>query len=297
MTPLPTYALVTPARNEAANLRRLADAVERQTVLPAVWLIVDNGSGDGTPALLRELEERHAWVRSIWVAPDPGVARGAPIVRAFNAGLAALGERPDVVVKLDADVSFEPDFFARLIGRFAEDPRLGMASGDCYEHDGKRWRVDNGARDHVRGATRAYRRECLAAVLPLEERMGWDGIDEVKAGLRGWRTTRFADLPFYHHRPLGEREGARLQKWIRQGDMHHYMGYRMSYLLLRALYRARRDPLALAIVWGYLEAVLERRPRCPDREVLAHLRAQQSVRHLPLRMREVFRPSAGTPAA
>jgi poly-beta-1,6-N-acetyl-D-glucosamine synthase len=285
-----SYALVTPARNEAANLRRLAAAVERQTVAPAAWVVVDNGSTDATADVARELAERREWAHVLWVAPETGAARGAPIVRAFNAGLRALPAAADVVVKLDADVSFAPDFFERLLARFAADDRLGMASGICYEHHGKDWRIDSGAREHVRGATRAYRWECLQAVSPLEERMGWDGIDEVKANLRGWRTTFFADLPFYHHRPLGEREGARLSKWTGQGDMHHYMGYRVSYLTLRALYRARRDPLALAMLWGYAEAAARRRPRCPDADVRAYLRDQQSLRRLPLRLREVLGP-------
>jgi biofilm PGA synthesis N-glycosyltransferase PgaC len=288
-----TYTLITPARDEERNLGRIAECLCRQTQLPDAWIIVDNGSEDATEQLARELASQHAWIRVLSVEPDRSAPRGGPIVLAFNAGLATVDRPTDLVVKLDADLSFEDDYFERILGHFARDPRLGIASGVAYENDGSGWWLDRGARGHVRGNARVYRWECLQDVLPLEVRMGWDGLDEVKARTRGWDTRFLSDVPYYHHRPLGQREGARVSKWRGQGRMHHYMGYRPSYLLLRALYRAGRDPLALAIVWGYAESALKREQQCPDADVVAELRSQQSARQLPQRMREMV----GSPAS
>ena len=109
-------------------------------------------------------------------------------------------------MKLDADLSFAADYFSRLLAAFEADPHLGMASGTCYERDGATWRQRHVTGGHVWGASRAYRRRCLEDVQPLESGLAWDGIDELKAAVKGWRTTTCVDLPFYHHRPEAARE-------------------------------------------------------------------------------------------
>lgn len=281
------YALVTPVRDEEANLPRLASSLSEQTVLPERWMIVDNGSTDGTVALASALAARHSWICVSQIPGQASPARGGQIVRAFLAGVDALDVDPDVIVKLDADVSIEPDYFARLLAAFSAEPRLGIAGGTCWELEQGAWRPQRTTRDHVRGAARAYRRECFADVLPLAERMGWDGIDELKAQTRGWTTRSIADLPIRHHRPLGERE-RRAAKWLAQGEMAYFMGYRPSYLLARSLYRAIREPTALAMVAGYLRSAMARAPRYRDAAVRKLLRDEQSLRRLPRRVREAL---------
>lgn len=284
----PTYALITPARDEAANLRRLARCVLEQTVRPQAWIVVDNGSADDTPRLVDELSRAHDWIIVASASAGLTAEPGAPVVRAFHAGLEQLAEPADVVVKLDADVSIDPDYFERLLAAFAADSALGIASGTCYEQRDGTWRATHVTGGHVRGATRAYRWQCLRDVLPLEERVGWDGIDALKANVLGWRTQTIADLRFYHHRALGERDGGSYARWARQGNGARYMGYRLPYLVLRALHHARRNPAALAMLWGYACAALRREPRCSDESVRAYLRRQQSLRNLPRRAREAL---------
>jgi glycosyltransferase involved in cell wall biosynthesis len=281
------YALVTPTRDEETDLPRLAESLVMQTVRPEVWIIVDNGSTDRTVEIARTLESSEGWVRVLEVAGEVAPQRGAPVVRAFMAGLQSIDPRPDVVVKLDADVSMEPDHFERLLGAFESDPTLGIASGACWELEDGAWRMQRVTRDHARGAVRAYRRECLADVLPLVERVGWDGIDELKARTRGWRVSHLDDLPIRHHRPAGGRQ-RQVPMWISQGEMAHYMGYRPSYLVVRSAYRAMRDPAALAMPAGYARAMLRRSPRYDDAEVRKLLRDEQSLRNLPRRLREAI---------
>jgi biofilm PGA synthesis N-glycosyltransferase PgaC len=282
-----SYAVITPTRNEAENLPRLAEALAAQSLRPREWLIVDNGSSDATMALAQGLAQQHSWIR-VTTSPERDLKRGGPIVRAFHVGVEALRERPDVVVKLDADITMEADYFERLLSAFAEDPALGMASGSAYVKDNGGWRQQYMTRTSVWGASRAYRWACLQDVLPLEERMGWDGIDEFKANVRGWTTGTIHDLPFRHHRLEGQRDGSRRAAWEAQGSVSHYMGYRIPYLTLRALYRARREPAALAMIWGFVKAAARREPRCPDADVRAYLRSQQTLRALPLRVREAL---------
>jgi biofilm PGA synthesis N-glycosyltransferase PgaC len=283
-----TYALVTPARDEADNLRRLGASLLAQTVLPCEWVVVDNGSADETPDVVAGLAAGRPWIRFLRVRGDAAARPGAPVVRAFHSGLAALSSAPDVVVKLDADVSFEPDYFERLLAAFAADPRLGIAGGRCDELEGGVWSERRVTAGHVRGAARAYRWDCLQDVLPLEEGMGWDGIDGLKATARGWKTGLVPGLAFRHHRAVGERDGARRARWLAQGRGSWAMGYRPAYLVVRTLFRARRDPAALAMLWGYAAAALRRAPRLADPAARAELRRRQSLRSLPLRAREAL---------
>jgi hypothetical protein len=164
-----------------------------------------------------------------------------------------------------------------------------MASGGAFERDGRQWVARPVTRGHVWGPCRAYRWECLQDVLPLEERMGWDGVDELKAGALGWRTGVVPDLWFWHHRLQGRRDGARRRHWQALGDSAHFMHYRFSYLVLRALYRARGEPVAIAMIWGYLSAVLRRQQQCSDSSVREVVRRQQSFRRLPLRVLDALR--------
>ena len=290
-----TYAVVTPARDEEENLRRLGPSLVAQTVLPQVWIIVDNGSVDGTADYVRELAQSHSWIRHCTSEPVEGLVRGGPIVRAFHRGLEVLEGRADVVVKLDADVSMEGDYFERLLATFEADQTIGIASGGGHELDKDGvWRLRPVGPEQAWGASRAYRWECLQQVIPLEEAMGWDGIDQIKASANGWWTGTITSIPFKHHRFEGERDGVPSAGWAAQGRASYYMGYRFSYLVLRALHHARRDRAAIALVRGYVDAAVKRAPRCPDVELRTRLRKQQRLREVAPRLRRLLH--SGGPA-
>jgi poly-beta-1,6-N-acetyl-D-glucosamine synthase len=281
-----SYSVVTPARDEAVNLPKLADSFAAQTIRPTVWYIVDNGSSDGTLEVARRIAGEHGWVRVLSLPGTSVADRGAPVVRALQAGIAALADPPDVLVNVDADITFEPDYFERLLAKFDRDPALGIASGSAYELRGGGWEQRFVTGSTVWGASRAYRWDCLQQLLPLEERVAWDGVDEFKANARGWRTVAFEELPFKHHRREGERDGTAWRARRNQGQAAYYLGYRAWYLLLRALWNARREPAALGMVWGYAASALRREQRNDDPDARAYLRRQQSPRNLKRRARE-----------
>lgn len=288
-----SYAVITPVRDEAENLRRLGAAMAAQTLPPVAWLIVDTGSSDETLTVAEELAAEQPWVVVRQLRIGGAVMRGGPIVRAFHFGLESLPVEWDLVVKLDADTSFAPDYFDRVVTAFEQDAKLGIAGGSCYEQqaDGT-WRQRHGTGSGVWGASRAYRRGCLDEILPLEERMGWDTIDLVGAEVRGWTTRAIPDLPFFHHRPEGQRDSSRFSPYVRRGEAAHYMGYRLPYLAIRTLFHVVRDPAAIAIPYGYLSALLRRRERCADPAIRSSIRDQQRLSQLHLRARETLRPRA-----
>jgi biofilm PGA synthesis N-glycosyltransferase PgaC len=287
-----SYAIITPARDEAGALQRLAGALRRQTRLPVRWVIVENGSSDQTAEVAETIVAECDWARLLVLAETGPRERGAPIVRALHAGLDALDLEPDVVVNVDADVTMDRDYFERLLDAFERNPSLGIASGSAWERGNGAWRQRFVTGGTVWGATRAYRWSCLQDVLPLEARHGWDGIDQLKARARGWETRTFTDLPFRHHRAEGQHDGSTWAHWRTNGDTAYFMGYRPWYLVVRTLHQMRRNTAALGLVSGYLSAAARRSPRLEDPGARAILRRDQSLRDFLRRRREALGHSA-----
>jgi len=281
----PRIAVVTPVRDEELNLPGLIEVMAAQDLRPVRWTIVDTGSSDATLRIAIEAAEQHPWIR-VASLPAARRERGAPIVRAIELAASRLADSPpELLVNVDADVSFQPHFLRALSIAFDADPTLGIASGTCYERIDGAWRERFVTGTSAWGATRAYRWQCLEAVRPLEPRFGWDGIDELRARARGWSTGTLRDLPFRHHRAEGSHEGP-WRAFAAQGATAHFMGYRPTYLFLRALHHARRDLSALAMLGSFLACTVARKPRLDDKEARAYLREQQRLRKLGHRSRE-----------
>jgi glycosyltransferase involved in cell wall biosynthesis len=281
-----SYSIVTPVCNESDNLPALAAALDAQAKPPRAWLVVDTGSTDETVSLSERLAAERPWLETIVVA-EKEMRRGAPIVRALHAGIARLtADPPDVLVKVDADVTFEGDYFARLLEEFQADEHLGIASGSAWELRAGEWTQLFGTRTSVWGAARAYRWACLQDVIPLESRMGWDGVDELKANVCGWETRTITTLPFKHHRLEGGRDGSRWAAWRAQGTVAWFMAYRPTYLVARTAYRSLHEPAALAILDGYVRSAVRRAPRLEDARARAYLRDRQRWRELVRRLHE-----------
>lgn len=288
--PIATHLVVTPARNEADNLRRLGGCLIEQTWRPEAWIVVDNGSTDGTAEVVHQLARDHGWIRLLSIASDANPGRGRSSVRAFNAGVMDVTDHPDLITGLDADVSFGPEYFDALRAEFERNPRLGMAAGLCYEpSDDGGWEPVHVTHPNLRGASFTCRRECLAQLLPLEERLGWEGIAVIRANVRGWETGIFPDLSYFHHRPTGARDANRFASFAEEGECAYYMWYRPSYMFLRTLYRSvgPRDPAATGLAWGYARSALRQRSRHPEPGFRAFVRSNQAPLNWLERAREI----------
>lgn len=285
--------LITPARDEAAHLERTVGAVAAQTRPPDLWLIVDDGSTDATPQLLARLahevpflEVLRAPARSAQPGED-GLALAAEAV-AFNAALASVDPAEYTHVgKLDADVELPPEYFERLLERFAAEPGLGIAGGTLLEREGGKWRATKVPADHVRGALKLYSRECLAAIGGVQERLGWDTIDETYARMRGFETRSLPGVQARHHRPVATRGGA-LRGRARHGECAYILRYGFWWVALRSLKVATLRPRVLsgiAFLYGYLRAAFRRQGRVEDeryrRFVARELRGRVTAAKVP----------------
>jgi len=288
------YAVITPARNEATRLPRLAASLAAQTVRPERWLILENGSSDDTFRVAMEIARTAGFVEVLRMRePEMPPDRGAPVVRAFEAGIQHLGKAHPTIMKVDADVTLASDYAQRTLEAFAQDTRLGIASGACYEERGGEWRRRSITSEIVWCAARAYRQVCLEQLLPLEKRLGWDTIDIAKARVNGWKTRLIAGIPFRHFRLEGERDGADGAAWENTGRSCYFLGYRPSYVLLRAIGRAREDRQALRIVSGYVKEFLGRGAQYGDARVRRNIREYQRLRYLFRRIEELNEADSG----
>ena len=266
--------VVSPVRNEAAHLERVAAAMAAQTRPPDEWVVVDDGSDDGTAELLESLAPALPFMRVILAEErlDPAevdrlALAAAP--RAFNAGVAQGRGEFTHVAKLDGDVELPPEYYEELLARFASDPELGIACGDLIEPVGPEWERLAIPPHHVHGALKLYSRECLSAIGGVQERLGWDTIDETYARMYDFRTRSYPDLVARHHRPVATASGA-LRGRARHGRCAYIAHFGLGWVLLRGVkvgIRMRpRGISGLAFVCGYLQAAAKRVPRVEDRE-------------------------------
>lgn len=274
---IPKYVVISPVRDEAEFIEKTIDSMTKQTITPSTWVIVNDGSKDGTELIVQEYSRAYPWIKLI-NRPDRKVRqRGKGVVEAFYAGFNTLEVNYDFVVKLDGDVSFGPDYFEGLLQKFASDPTLGIAGGGLYEKpDGQTW-VLMTSKDHVRGCTKIYRQTCFTAIGGLVLSMGWDGIDEWKALSLGWKVQSFTEYPIYHFRFTGAATGY-LKSFYEQGWGAYRMGYLPLYMIARGFWHMADRPYitgGLAMLWGYLKAWLQHEEMLADASVVRFVRQTQ----------------------
>ncbi len=289
----PRILVVSPVRNEADHITRVARALASQELAPARWIVIDDGSGDGTLTLLRELEREINFL-TVLQAPryTPEEAGESPRdrlahaieVRNFNLALAQAGSDDYThVMKLDGDIELPPHYLRVVMERFAQDLSLGLAGGVLVEPtaDGGMRKIKIPA-NHIHGALKCYSRDCFTAIGGVQERLGWDTIDETYARMRGFRTQSFPDLVSIHHRPLASADGA-LRGHARHGECAYIAHYGLLWVTLRSFKVARRRPQVLsgaAFLYGYARAAARGVERVPDPDYRRFARRELRTRML-----------------
>jgi len=279
------YTVITPARNESAYIERTITSMIAQTVLACEWIIVDDGSTDGTPEIVKKYSLQYGWIKLIRNPADRkqrDIGGGAP-AKAFNLGLKHLStDNYEFLVKLDADLSFEPDYFELLLKEFAEDPKLGIAGGNIHEFRHGVARPRKSYPLHVAGATKVYRRACFLDIDGIVESVGWDTIDEISASMKGWKTRTIQNLKIFHHRRTFSSEGNILVGFIRRGRIDYLLGFHPFFELLKCSHTmASVRPYLLSglfMAYGYIKAALKREKRPVTPEFIKYLRGTQMQR-------------------
>ncbi|HTD67337.1 MAG TPA: glycosyltransferase family 2 protein [Candidatus Limnocylindria bacterium] len=305
-----SYVLITPARNEADLIEATIRSVIAQTVRPLRWIIVSDGSTDGTDDIVKRYAAEHPWIELLRM-PERRDRQFAAKAHAFNAGYARLKEwetlptsssvirHPsfDLIGNLDADITFDPDYYAFLLARFAERPRLGVVGTPFVEDfdrpDAHTYDHENANINHVSGAVQFFRRACFEQVggyIPVKGG-AIDWIAVTTARMKGWETRTFTDKVCFHHRKLGTGTGVNgaLRMRFHYGRKAYYVGGHPLWEISRGIFAMRRKPLIFGgafFIAGYVWAAVCRIPRPVSDELIKFHRGEQMTR-----FRKVFQRS------
>ena len=276
------YLLISPCRDEAKFMRRTLDSVLAQSIPPARWVIVDDGSTDETPRIVSEYAARHEWIRIVTRRDRGKRAVGPGVIDAFYAGYETV--KPDdfdYLCKLDLDLELPPRYFEILMQRMAANPRIGTCSGKAYFEGTNGRLVDEGVGDEMSlGASKFYRTACFQEIGGFEREVMWDGIDCHRCRMKGWTACSWdePELRFIHLRPMGSSQRGIYVGRMRHGFGQYFMGTGLLFMAASALSRINRKPYvlgSLAMMWGWIRSALARERRYEDKEFRNFLRRYQ----------------------
>jgi biofilm PGA synthesis N-glycosyltransferase PgaC len=284
MKRLPEFVLITPARNEAEFIEQTLQSVVAQTARPLKWVIVSDGSTDGTDEIVKRYADIHPWIELVRM-PERRERHFAGKVYAFNAGRDRVqGLGYDVIASLDADMSFDPDYFAFLLGKLAADAELGLVGTPFRDAVKQPYDYRFVSIEHVSGACQVFRRQCFEEIggyTPVKGG-GIDHIAVITARMKGWKTRTFTEKVSLHHRQMGTAQHGVLKAWYKAGKQDYALGGHPVWEALRTIYQMTRKPFVLAglaLVAGYLSATIRRAER-PVSANLVEFRRREQMRRL-----------------
>ena len=277
----PAYVLITPSRNEEVLIEKTIESVIHQTILPLKWVIVNDGSTDSTGAIAERYAAEHDWIEVV-NRPVRKERNFAAKVHAFNAGQERLKDiNYELIGNLDSDVLLDKDHFEFLLGKFRDEPRLGVAGTVFREEGGYNSGIDSlEGQTYVSGQCQVFRRECFEEIggYFANKAGGIDWIAVQTARLKGWKTRSYREKSFFHHRPLGTADRGVLAASFSYGQKDYFLGGHPLWELFRVSYRMTKWPYlvdGLALGLGYGLAAVRRLKRPVSNELMAFHRREQ----------------------
>jgi poly-beta-1,6-N-acetyl-D-glucosamine synthase len=275
------YVLISPCRDEAKYMRETLDSVISQSILPAKWIIVDDGSTDSTPQILAEYRAKHPWIEVVSRSDRGRRAVGPGVIEAFYAGFGAINpDDYDYLCKLDLDLRLPSRYFEMLMERMATNPRIATCSGKSYVEEGGRLVNERHGDDMSLGMTKFYRTSSFKAIGGFVREVMWDGIDCHRCRMNGWIACSWDDeeLRFVHLRPMGSSYRSIYTGRMRHGYGQYFMGTGLLFMAATAIYRLNKKPYllgSLAMLWGWIKSALQGAPRYEDAAFREFLRRYQ----------------------
>lgn len=276
------YVIIAPCRDEAKFCRKTIDSVIAQSVRPALFVIVDDGSTDETPQILAEYAACHDWIKVIRRTDRGERAVGPGVIEAFYAGFATINlDDFNYLCKLDLDLILPERYFETLMTRMEENPRLGNCSGKPYYTGPDGELISEGCGDeNAIGASKFYRADCFKEIGGFVRQVMWDGIDGHRCRMLGWiaRSWDEPDIRFIHLRPMGSSHKGILTGRMRHGFGQYFMGTSLAYMTVSAIYRLTRPPVLVggaAMWWGFARSMIRGVPQYGEPEFRKFLRRFQ----------------------
>lgn len=292
------YVLITPARNEASLIEATIRSVVAQVHRPLRWVIVSDGSTDGTDEIVKRYSAEHPWIELLRM-PERRDRQFAAKAHAFNAGYARLKALDfDLIGNLDADITFDPDYYRFLTDKFSDNPSLGVAGTPFVEDFSRPDKHTYAHRfadlHHVSGACQTFRRACFDQVggyIPIKGG-AIDWVAVTTARMNGWLTRTYPEKICFHHRKIGTGNNHQLMVFFHYGKKAYYMGGHPLWALLRGFFQMRGRPWVIGgflFQTGYFWGMISRMPRPIAPELMAFHRSEQMAR-----LRQLFSPTRRT---
>lgn len=288
-----SYVLITPVRNEQKYIEKTMQSMVAQTIPARKWVIVNDASTDGTEDIIRRYLSGNPWIELVRM-PDQRDRSFSAKVQCFNAGYARLkGLEYDIIGNLDGDVSFEATYLEFLLGKFSEDPKLGVAGTPFIEDDGYSSITDSfEGLKHVAGGCQLFRRECFEDVggYVAHKAGGVDWIAVTTARMKGWKTQSFKEKVFYHHKGLGTGESNKISSALNYGRKDYYLGNHPLWEALRLTYRLGKKPYiigSLITAAGYFWALVTQMNR-PISDELVRFHRREEMQKLAAIVKQVL---------
>lgn len=278
------YILISPCKDEGKYIEKTLASVVAQTVPPAQWIIVDDGSVDNSMEIVKKYQETYPYITIVSRPPQTARNVGAGVILAFNDGLPAISVDYDFICKFDVDLDLPPRYFETLLQKMDQDPLLGTCSGKAYYHAPENGRLVSelcGDEASV-GMAKFYRRECFDQIGGFVAQVGWDGFDCHMARWNGWRAQSWDqpdDLRFIHLRPMGSSQKSIYRGRIRHGKGQYHQGTHPLFFLASSLFRSlKQKPYitgTIFSIYGYIKAAVQHEPRFGTAEINRFIRAYQ----------------------
>lgn len=277
-----SYVLITAARNEELYIEKTIQSIIFQSVLPRKWIIVSDGSTDKTDEIVKKYLPGYPWIELLRMPERRDRHFGAKAT-CFDAGYQKVKELDfDIIGNIDADISFEKDFFEYLLDKFQVNPELGVA-GTPFLEGTYQYNYKYVSIEHVSGAAQLFRRKCFEEIggyLPIKGG-GIDLVAVTTARMRGWKTRVFKERIFIHHRTMGSGTSTILKSRFRFGKQDYSLGGHPVWEIFRCLYQMKSKPYILGgffLLSGYVWAFLNRIERPIPREFVEFRRREQMER-------------------
>jgi glycosyltransferase involved in cell wall biosynthesis len=254
------FSIIIPAHNEADSIGLTLYSLANQTIKPKQIIVVNDNSTDTTQSVVESYAQKHSFISLIHNKSSNQHLPGSKIINAFYKGYETLDDDYDVICKFDADLIFANNYLEQLAHHFKNNDKLGMVSGFCYIEKNGEWVLENLTRkDHIRGALKAYRKDCFLEIGKLKPSMGWDTVDELLAQYYGWHILTDESLHVKHLKPTGISYN-KASKYL-QGEAMYKMRYGFLITIISALKLAHKKgsfSLFKDYMSGYFKAKKEK---------------------------------------
>src|SRR5690554_401708 len=253
---------VIPTYNEEAFIGKMLQSLIEQTLLPEKVVVVNDSSTDKTAEIIGQFTGKYPFIQQVYNPSENKHLPGSKVIRAFQKGFETLDNSYDLIVKLDADLILPKNYFERIVEVFQSDEKIGMVGGFAYIEKNDQWILENLTdKDHIRGAFKAYRKECFEQIGGLKPAMGWDTVDELLCRFYGWEIITLPDLKVKHLKATG----AIYDKTARykQGEAFYTLGYGFWITVIAGLklaLRKQKPLLFMDYLQGFFKAKKANKP-------------------------------------